>query len=112
MSEALRGFVLLLSVLLWLPVLRPLLDGEMSTDEAALRYGAALLFSWGGVTALAALMRAYTPKPVELEEPATPALTAGAAAGTAASEAPAPDGSTDELMPDGTLRRRAEDLTS
>jgi hypothetical protein len=65
MSEALRGFVLLLSVVLWLPCLLPLIDGEMSTAEAGLRYGAALLFAWGACAAVAALLKAYAPEPVE-----------------------------------------------
>lgn len=63
MSEALRGFVLLLSVLLWLPCLMPLIDGEMSTAEAGLRYAAALLFAWGGCAVVAALLKAYAPEP-------------------------------------------------
>lgn len=65
MSEALRGFVLLLSVVLWLPCLRPLLDGEMSTAEAGVRYAAALLLAWGGCAAVSALLSAYAPEPVE-----------------------------------------------
>jgi hypothetical protein len=60
MSEAARGLVLLVSVLLWLPVLRPLLAGEMSTAEAGLRYAAALLLAWGGATLLASLVRSYS----------------------------------------------------
>ncbi len=68
MSEALRGFVLLLSVVLWLPCLMPLLEGEMSTAEAGIRYGAALLFAWGGCAAFAALVRSYAPEPVEEPE--------------------------------------------
>ena len=69
MSEAFRGFVLLLSVVLWLPCLMPLLEGEMSASEAGLRYAAALLFAWGGCAAVAALLKAYAPEPEE-EEPA------------------------------------------
>lgn len=71
MSEALRGFVLLLSVVLWLPCLMPLIDGEMSTAEAGLRYGAALLFAWGGCAVVAALLKAYAPEPAEDEDAAT-----------------------------------------
>jgi hypothetical protein len=70
MSEALRGFVLLLSVVLWLPCLLPLLEGEMTTAEAGLRYGAALLFAWGGSAAVAALLKAYAPEAED--EPAAP----------------------------------------
>jgi hypothetical protein len=60
MSEGVRGLVLLVSVLLWLPVLRPLLAGEMSTAEAGLRYAAALLLAWGGATLLTSIVRSYT----------------------------------------------------
>jgi hypothetical protein len=60
MSEGVRGLVLLVSVLLWLPVLRPLLAGEMTTAEAGLRYAAALLLAWGGATLLASLVRSYS----------------------------------------------------
>ena len=65
MSDALRGFVILLSLLLWLPALRPFLDGQLGADQAALRYAGALLLSWGGVSLIAAIVRAYTPEPVE-----------------------------------------------
>jgi hypothetical protein len=60
MSEGVRGLVLLVSVLLWLPVLRPLLAGEMTTAEAGLRYAAALLLAWGGATLLGSLVRSYS----------------------------------------------------
>ncbi len=65
MSEAFRGFVLLLSVVLWLPCLMPLLEGQMSTAEAGIRYGAALLLAWGGCAAVAALLKAYAPEPAK-----------------------------------------------
>lgn len=112
MSEAMRGFVLLLSVLLWLPVLPPFLNGTMRTDEAVLRYAAALLLAWGGVSLISAIVKAYTPKPEPEEEmvkaapPSPPAATAPMPAGAEA-------GLSDEsdLMPDGTPRRRAEDLS-
>lgn len=65
MSDTLRGFVLLLSVVLWLPCLPPVLQGEMSTAEAGVRYAAALLLAWGGCAAVAALVRAYAPEPSE-----------------------------------------------
>ena len=102
MSEKVRGFVVLLSVLLWLPVLPPLLDGQMRTDEAVLRYGGALLLAWGGVSLIAAIVRAYTPEP-PLEEKSAPPEKKPAAA------APAVDDGESELLPDGTPRRRAED---
>jgi hypothetical protein len=57
--ESVRGLVLLVSVLLCLPVLRPLLAGEMSADDAALRYAGALLLAWTGASLLSALVRAY-----------------------------------------------------
>ena len=112
MSEAMRGFVLLLSVLLWLPVLRPFLDGQMRTDEAVLRYAGALLLAWGGVSLIAAIIRAYTPQPEPEEETAKaapPSPTAATAPMSAGAEAGASD--SDDLMPDGTPRRRVEDLS-
>jgi hypothetical protein len=60
MSDAFRGLVLLVSLVLWLPVLRPLLAGDMTTAEAGLRYAAALLLAWGGGTVLSALVRSYS----------------------------------------------------
>lgn len=65
MTEAARGLVLLVSVLLWLPVLPPLLAGDLSTAEAGLRYAAALLLAWAGGSLLSALVRNYTPEPVK-----------------------------------------------
>lgn len=122
MSEALRGFVLLLSVLLWLPALRPFLDGQLSAEEAALRYAGALLLSWGGVSLLAAIVKAYTPAPQRDEQPAptSSSATAKTAAQPAAAErSPSrspngdPAGRVDapaDAVPDGTPRRRTEDL--
>ncbi|MEX2290970.1 MAG: hypothetical protein WD794_11685 [Mycobacteriales bacterium] len=88
MSEAVRGLVLLVSVLLWLPVLPPLLAGELSTAEAGLRYAAALLLAWGGGSLLSALVRNYAREPVEED--------AGSAGGTDGAE----------------VRRRQEDAGS
>lgn len=62
MSETARGLVLLLSVLLWLPVLPPLLAGQVTTTGAALRYAGTLLLVCGGATALSALLRNYAEK--------------------------------------------------
>lgn len=59
MKDAVRGLVLLASVLLCLPVLPPLLAGEMSTAAAAVRYAGALLLAWGGASLLSALVTAY-----------------------------------------------------
>lgn len=120
MSETMRGFVLLLSVLLWLPVLRPLLDGQMRTDEAVLRYAGALLLAWGGVSLIAAILKAYSPEPAPEEEPAAttapvapPAPTAATATATApmSTGADAGPSDSDDLLPDGTPRRRAEDVS-
>jgi hypothetical protein len=76
-SEALRGFVLLLSVVLWLPCLPPVLEGEMSTAEAGVRYAAALLLAWGGCAVVAALVRAYAPEPSDDGEASAPADSPG-----------------------------------
>jgi hypothetical protein len=108
MSEALRGFVLLLSVLLWLPALRPFLDGQMGTDEAALRYAGALLLSWGGVSLLRAVISAYTPEP-EPEPTAVPGPRS-AAADAPAEEPPASDDPAGDPLADGAPRRRTDDL--
>jgi hypothetical protein len=60
MSDALRGLVLLVSVVLWLPVLRPVLSGEMTTAEGGVRYAGALILAWGGVSLLAAVVNGYS----------------------------------------------------
>lgn len=92
MSDAVRGFVLLLSVVLWLPCLRPLLDGEMSTAEAGVRYGVALLLAWGSCAVLAALVKAYTPEPEEEADGTAPGRRAedGTAPGRRAGDEPVP----------------------
>ena len=59
MKDSVRGLVLLVSVLLCLPVLPPLLAGEMSATAAAMRYAGALLLAWGGASVLSALVAAY-----------------------------------------------------
>jgi hypothetical protein len=59
MTDVVRGLVLLVSVLLCLPVLPPLLAGEMSATDAAVRYAGALLLAWGGASVLSALAAAY-----------------------------------------------------
>lgn len=62
MSDLARGFVLLVSLLLWLPVLRLLLAGQMGAAEAVLRYGGAFLLAWAGIALLSAIVSAYTPQ--------------------------------------------------
>lgn len=59
MSDTARGLVLLVSVLLCLPVLPPLLAGEMTTVDAGLRYACALVLTWAGGSALSALIVGY-----------------------------------------------------
>lgn len=65
MSDALRGLVLLVSVVLWLPVLRPVLSGEMTTAEGGVRYAGALILAWGGVSLLAAVVKGYSSPDVD-----------------------------------------------
>lgn len=90
MSDTVRGLVLLVSLVLWLPVLRPLLAGELSTAEAGVRYIGALFLAWGGASLLSTVIATYTPEPEE-EDP-----------GAGASDAAA----------DGAPGRRQEDLSS
>ncbi len=59
MSDPVRGLVLLFSVILWLPFLRPVLDGDLGVDEGLVRYAGALLLAWAGGAGLSALMRGY-----------------------------------------------------
>lgn len=59
MSDTLRGAVLLVSVLLWLPFLRPLLGGDLTVAEGLVRYAGTLLLSWAGVAGLATLVAGY-----------------------------------------------------
>ena len=68
MSDTVRGLVLLVSVLLWLPVLRPLLAGQLTTAEAGVRYVGALALAWGGASLLSKVIAAYTPDPEEAAE--------------------------------------------
>jgi hypothetical protein len=58
-SETVRGLVLLASVLLWLPFLPALLDGDLTLEQGLLRYGGALLLAWAGGSWLSALVRGY-----------------------------------------------------
>lgn len=82
MSDALRGLVLLVSVILWLPVLRPVLAGEMSTAEGGIRYAGALVLAWGGISLLSTVVKSYSRAEVEeapgaaLAEEAAPARRA------------------------------------
>lgn len=59
MNDTVRGLVLLFSVLLWLPFLRPTLDGSLTIDGALLRYAGTLLLAWAGGAGLSALVRGY-----------------------------------------------------
>lgn len=54
-----RGLVLLCSVLLWLPFLRPTLDGSLSLERSVLWYAGTLLLAWAGGAGLTALVRGY-----------------------------------------------------
>jgi hypothetical protein len=60
MNETVRGLVLLASVLLWLPFLRPTLDGGLTLEQGLVRYGCALLFAWAAGSGLNALVRGYS----------------------------------------------------
>lgn len=79
MSDALRGLVLLVSVILWLPVLRPVLDGGMSTAEGGIRYAGALILAWGGISLLSAVVQTYSRAEIDEDPGATPADKAGPA---------------------------------
>jgi hypothetical protein len=59
MSDTVRGLVLLTSVLLWLPFLRPLLSGALTLEQGLVRYGCALLLAWAGGSWLSGLVRGY-----------------------------------------------------
>lgn len=61
MSDTVRGVALLLSVVLWSPVARPLLEGRTSPEQAGLLYAAALVVSLVGCALLAAVVGAYAP---------------------------------------------------
>lgn len=61
MNEMSRGIAMLLSVLLWAPVLPSFLRGGTSAEEALLLYAASLALSFVGCSSLAALLRAYAP---------------------------------------------------
>ena len=59
MNETVRGLVLLVSVVLWLPFLRPVLDGSLTVEQGLLRYAGTLLLAWAGGAGLSALVRGY-----------------------------------------------------
>jgi len=59
-NETVRGLVLLASVALWLPFLRPLLDGDLTVVQGLGRYGCALLLAWAAGSGLTALVRGYS----------------------------------------------------
>ena len=59
MNETVRGLVLLGSVVLWLPFLRPVLDGALTVEQGLLRYAGTLLLAWAGGAGLSALVRSY-----------------------------------------------------
>ena len=59
MNETVRGLVLLFSVVLWLPFLRPTLNGSLPLEQGVLWYGVTLLLAWAGGAGLAALFRGY-----------------------------------------------------
>lgn len=63
MSETTRGVALLLSVLLWAPVVPSFVQGSTTAEEAILLYVAAFALAVGGCAALSALLRAYAPEP-------------------------------------------------
>jgi hypothetical protein len=60
MNETVRGLVLLASVVLWLPFLRPLLSGDLTLAQGLVRYGFALLLAWAAGSGLTALVRSYS----------------------------------------------------
>ena len=118
MSEAFRGFVLLLSVVLWLPCLMPLLSGEMSTSEAGIRYGAALLFAWGGCAAVGALLKAYAPQPAEDPDPADDLAVeadrraSASASGSGPAAAPVVESAKAEVLVERRSRPRDDDAVA
>ena len=59
MNETVRGLVLLVSVVLWLPFLRPVLSGDLTVEQGLLRYAGTLLLAWAGGAGLSALVRGY-----------------------------------------------------
>ncbi len=60
MNETVRGLVLLASVVLWLPFLRPLLSGGLTLEQGLVRYGCALLLAWTAGSGLTALVKSYS----------------------------------------------------
>ena len=59
MNDAVRGVVLLASLLLWLPFLRPVVEGTMPVEQGLLGYAAGLALAWAGGAGLTALVRSY-----------------------------------------------------
>lgn len=59
MNDTVRGLVLLCSVVLWLPFLRPVLDGDLTVEQGLLRYAGTLLLAWAGGAGVSALVRGY-----------------------------------------------------
>lgn len=78
MNEAVRGLVLLVSVLLWLPFLRPLLDGDLTVEQGLLRYAVTLALAWAGGAGLSALVRSYAAQSAEQQRDEQEKATADA----------------------------------
>lgn len=91
MNETVRGLVLLVSVVLWLPFLRPVLDGALTVEQGLLRYAGTLLLAWAGGAGLSALVHGY--------------VMQGEQRGSEQREAPGTAQTTE-------VRRRADDVTS
>lgn len=71
MTDAVRGLVLLASVLMWLPFLQPMMNGSLSVEGGMLRYAGALLLAWAGGAGLNSLVRGYA-RSTPTEEPPEP----------------------------------------
>ena len=65
MNDTGRGLALLLSVLIWSPVVPPLLRGEIGADRALLLYAVAVVLVVTGWSLLCGLLRAYAEPPAE-----------------------------------------------
>ncbi|GIU85826.1 MAG: hypothetical protein KatS3mg009_0341 [Acidimicrobiia bacterium] len=57
------GISLVVSLVLWWPTLRALLDGNVDITDAGLRYLGALALSWCGVYFVASLVAMYASQP-------------------------------------------------
>lgn len=95
MNDIVRGLVLLASVLLWLPFLRPVLSGELTVEQGLLRYAGTLLLAWTGGAGLSALVRSYAAQGAQQ-----------------AAERQAQEDAERAVREDADLRRRAEDQPS